>query len=220
MNSSNLLNRPQLYFNIDGVGELGIGFMLASGAAILWQQAHSAPNSIWNRWYTFLILLFLVLSVIQHGSKAIKNHITYPRTGYVEYRKRDTFWIPMILGAVVAALGGAGLVTAVRRHWDIAAVAALLGLAFAAHYAYNFVRTAPWKWVVAGVMAGASLAIVVIPAKWLETLAGGSSDLNSAATKGTLLYFFAAYGIIFLVSGAISFWLYLRCTHAALAEDQ
>jgi hypothetical protein len=63
--STNLLeDRPLLYCNIDGVGELGIGFMLASGAAILWQQARSASYSIWNRTSTFLILWLLVVAVI------------------------------------------------------------------------------------------------------------------------------------------------------------
>lgn len=218
--STDLLDRPKLYFNIDGVGELGMGFMLASGAAILFLQAHSAPNSIWNQTYTFLVLWFVVIAVIHYGSKAIKNRVTYPRTGFVEYRKRDVVWLPMILGAVAAALGAAGLAIVLRRHADLTIVAALLGLLFAARYAYGFVRTVPWKWSVAAAMALASLAAVAVPSPWLATLAGSSHDLNTARTMGMLLYFFAAYGILFLISAAISFWLYLRHTQAPAPEVQ
>src|ERR1035437_5315900 len=96
----NLLDRPMLYNNIDGVGELGLGFMFVAFATLMWLQAHSAPDAIWHRVYTLLVLMGIVLPVIHYGSKAIKERITYPRTGFVAYRKRDTVWLPMVLGAL------------------------------------------------------------------------------------------------------------------------
>jgi hypothetical protein len=120
----------------------------------------------------------------------------------------------MMLGAVVAAFGSVGMVMAVWKHWDITPVAALVGVVFAARYAYAFVRTVPWKWAAACVMAVASAAVIFIPTEWLGRLAGG------VGLRGTLIYFSAVYGCIFLISGAISFWLYLRHTQSPIAGAQ
>ena len=49
-------------------------------------QAHTPREAIWNQMYGFLIYVGIMLAVIHYGSKAIKTHVTYPRTGFVEYR--------------------------------------------------------------------------------------------------------------------------------------
>src|ERR1035437_4932599 len=103
-----LLARPKLYNNIDGVGELSGGVMALSYAMLLWFQVHAPAGSAWHQMYTMFIYVGLMCAVIHYGSKAIKTHITYPRTGFVEYRKRDRVR-PMILGFCVSALVGAGL---------------------------------------------------------------------------------------------------------------
>src|ERR1019366_6838516 len=87
-----LLQRPKLYNNIDGVGELGMGFMLLGFALLMWLQVHSPGSAIWHKVYVVLPLILLLGSIIDQGSKAIKRHITYPRTGFVEYKKRAKVW--------------------------------------------------------------------------------------------------------------------------------
>ena len=81
-----LLQRPKLYNNIDGVGELGIGCMILGCALLMWLQAHAPAGSLWHKLYVVLPLIFLIVSLIDRGSKAIKKRITYPRTGFVEYQ--------------------------------------------------------------------------------------------------------------------------------------
>src|SRR5579863_3686224 len=116
---SSVLDRPKAYCNIDGVGELSIGFMCLSFAAMSWIQMHSGRHSFWNSPWIFPVFLIVLVSILHYGPKAIKERVTFPRTGYVEYRKRDTVWIPMILGAAVSAVFSVCIVLAIRHHWQL-----------------------------------------------------------------------------------------------------
>ena len=87
-----LLNRPKYYNNIDGLGELGGGFMALSFGFIQWMQVRSPAHSAWHSMWVFCIYFGSMWAIHRYGTKAIKEHITYPRTGFVEYRKRDRVW--------------------------------------------------------------------------------------------------------------------------------
>ena len=205
------LNRPKAYCNIDGVGELGLGFMGLGYAAIEWLKLHSPRNSVWNQMYT----LFIWIGVIHYGTKAIKNHITFPRTGFVEYRKRDTLWLPLIVSFVVSAMVSAGVVFALHRRWNLTTPVSLFGLVFAAAYAYGIARTAVrWKWGVVGVMVIGSLIIATLPAHVVGAVANHSWITRQfrAELVGATLLNITLYGATTLISGGISFWLYLRHT--------
>ena len=210
------LNRPKAYYNIDGVGELAMGFMCLAYSLLGWLQAHASKDSIWHGMPAFLVYVGLMCLILHYGPKTIKKHITYPRTGFVEYRKRDTVWRPMILGAVVSAAISAGLMVALRRHWNLTTPVSLIGLLFAASYAYGIARVgmARWKWVVVCVVALGSVAIAVLPADVVGAVGGGTS----ATYRGAFLLTFMLYGAVLLVSGGISFWLYLRHTEAPAQE--
>ena len=220
-----LLDRPKFYYNIDGVGELGIGVMLLGCALLQWLQIHSPKGSIWNSWVALFLWIGLMLSIIDHGSKAIKKHITFPRTGFLEYQKRDTVWRPLViaLGASVLA-GGMSFVLAARSHWDIGrshwgltTPAALFGLVFAASYAYRFAKAVRWKWAVVLAMAICSLVIALLPANLVGSLAKNSWLIATypARSVGVLLLSISLYGMLILISGGISFLLYLRHTEPA-----
>lgn len=43
----NLLGRPKEYYNVDGVGELSIGFMCLGFALLGWLQLHAPRGSAW-----------------------------------------------------------------------------------------------------------------------------------------------------------------------------
>jgi hypothetical protein len=90
----------------------------------------------------------------------------------------------------------------------------LIGLLFAASYAYGIARTVRWKWAAAWVVALGSIVIAVLPADVVGALAGHSS------VRGAFLLTFILYGTVLLVSGGISFWLYLRHTEAPAPEAQ
>jgi hypothetical protein len=214
----NLLDRPRLYYNIDGLGEVNLGVMFLGFALLLWLQAHSPESSVSHKmaWFFFLGLA----CVMHYGTKAIKTHITYRRTGFVEYRRSDRLR-NAIMAAVLGALIPFGLVAAYRRHWDITTAASLGGLVFAAAYAYQIARAVRWKWVVAGAIALGSLAITVLPAHVLGALANDSlTQPFPAKLVGAILLSLMTYGTILLLSGGISFWLYLRHTQAPMQESE
>jgi len=200
MTPREIARRPLLYNNIDGVGELGLG-LLFSGCAMIWLFVP----------HLSMIYFAILIAIIHYGSKAIKERITYPRTGFVEYRRSQTVWIPAILGAVVSPLLLAAFVVAHRLHWKITTPAALYGLIFAAGYAWRLALTVRWKWAIAALMAGGSLTIAFLPADLITWAAGGSRP-------GPLLFIFLFCGTLLLISGGITFWFYLRHTHPPVLE--
>ena len=214
-----LLDRPRFYYNIDGMAELGGSVTCLGYALLLWLQTHSSANSVWHRISIFAFVGLML--VIHYGTKAIKTHITYPRTGFVEYRKRYRRLTTIIAGAL-AALVPVGLVIGSRRHWDITTPASLMGLVFAAAYAYQIARPVRWKWVVVWAMTLGSLMIAFLPVDVLGALANDSSAAHPVRAKlaGTTLLSLMIYGTMLLISGGISFWLYLRHTEAPAQEDQ
>ena len=205
-----ILNRPKTYYNIDGVGELAMGSMCLGCGLLMWLQAHAPKDSFWHGMPAFIIYFGLMCLILHYGPKAIKKRITYPRTGFVEYRSRDSHWRPAIHGAVAGA-AAVGLAIALRRHWNMTTPASLFGLLFAATYAYHFARTVRWKWVVAGVVALGSVAIAMLP----PDLVGAWADHS---WQGAFILIMTLYGVVLLVSGGISFWLYLRHTEAPAPE--
>lgn len=211
-----LLNRPRCYYNVDGVGELGTGFMCLGFGFMEWMQLRAPENSVWNKPYTLIVFILAMSATIKYGSEAIKKRITYPRTGFVEYRKRETVWVPMILGAVVAAAVAVLLGVARRAHWQLATPASLIGLLFAGSYACGFARTARWKWIVAVAMTVASVWLAILPPEGTAAVIAHSWVARLFPPKAieTFLINLALFGVLLLLSGAISFVLYLRQTRA------
>ena len=216
------MHRPKAYNNIDGVGELGIGFMCLAYALLGWLQIRSPKGSVWHGMPAFIIYVGVMLAIIHYGTKAIKKHITYPRTGFVEYRKRDTLWRPMIIAFVVSVPTSAGFAIALRKHWDMTSPVSLIGLFFAATYAYGIAGTVRWKWLVVWLMALGSVVIAMLPADLAGAMANHSPVIDPFPARwvGAFWLTMALYGTLTFISGGISFWLYLRHTQASEQQPQ
>jgi hypothetical protein len=214
-----LLKRPTSYSNIDGTGELGVGFMSLGYALLLWLQLHTPKDSIWNQMYVLFIWVGLMVAVIHFGTKAIKNRITYPRTGFVAYRTRNIIWLAVV-AFVISALASAGVAFAARSHRDVAMPVFFIGIFLAACYAYGIAKAVPWKWAVVLALVLGSLALAVLPGDLTPALSGGAllPAWFSARNAWTFLLCLILYGTLLLISGAISFWLYLRHTQAQAKE--
>jgi hypothetical protein len=193
-----------------------MGFMCLGFALLLWLQVDTPQDAIWHRLYVVLPYLGMMLMAIHYGSKAIKAHITYPRTGFVEYRKRSRSKIAIGLGAgALGALFTLGWSIAFRSQWDIAAPACLMGgLLFAAGYAYGFDKAVPWKWIVVCALTLHAIVVALLPASFFGAIADDSWVTHPARTKlvGAFVLSLIIYGAIFLISGGISLFLYLRHT--------
>lgn len=220
-----LLKRPTAYNNIDGTGELGMGFMCLGYGLLMWLQLHSPKDAIWHQMYVLMIWIGLMVAMIHYGIMAIKNHITYPRTGFVAYRTQSRIWTA-IIGFVVGALASAGFALAARSHRHIVMPVFVLGLFFAAGYASAIARSGGvnalfrWKWAVVLAQVIGSLLIALLPEDLTAALSGGSSvpPPFSARSVGAFLLCIMLFGALFLISGAIGFWLYLRHTQAPAKE--
>lgn len=220
-----LLKRPKAYNNIDGTGELGMGFMCLGFALLIWLQLNTPKDSIWNQQYVLFIWVGLMAAMIYYGIKAIKNRITYPRTGFVSYRKQSIIWTAIVASAV-SALSVACLALAAYSHRHIVMPVFFIGLFFAAGYAFGIARSGGvnalfrWKWVVVLAQVIGALQIALLPEDLPAALAYGPSvpAWFSASSAGAFLLWLMMYGTLLLISGAISFWLYLRHTQAPAKE--
>ena len=221
--TGNLVDRSKQYANVDGVGELSIGVTCLGYALLGWMQMRSPEHSAWHGMLTLFVYVGALCAVIHYGTRAIKQRITFPRTGYVEYRKRDTVWLPMILGACVSAMVAAAVSIGMRSHWNLTSVASLTGVLFAVSYAWRIARSVQWKWIVAVLLAASSLVVGLLPASALDALIGDSlvtpSHMPTQAFAAVWLCM-TAYGVLTLISGSISFWLYPRRTQPPAPEGE
>jgi hypothetical protein len=79
-----LLDRPKLYSNIDGTGELGYGVLFFGYGLLLLLMMHLPEKSFWH--VNSALFYICLLVIVGFGTIAIKKYITYPRTGFVKYR--------------------------------------------------------------------------------------------------------------------------------------
>ena len=216
-----LLQRPKLYNNIDGLGELGLGLFGLGSGLLNCLQGRSPGDSVWEGWKG-MVWFWLMIGVIYYGTKAIKKHITYPRTGFVEYRRRKRTWLSaLVLGGTTAVLAGLCARFAARSHWDIdgshwglTTPIALLALLFVPIYVWRIANVIRWKWVAAVAMSICSVGIAMLPAGVVGAVAGSRSAVATVPERsfGAAMLTSMLYGAILLLSGAISFVLYLRHT--------
>jgi hypothetical protein len=219
-----LMQRPKFYGNVDGVGELGVGFTFLGLALLLWPQIGLPDDSIWNRMDVSFLCLGLLLLVSHYGTKVIKKHITYPRTGFAKYRTEYSIWslVPGIFGIIGIVL----ILVLPTPHWDLAHRSrwlstinnALVGLVLTAFYAINFARPTRWKWIVTGLMLFSAIASAWLPADVVAVLDRDSRGVAWFTTDkmvGVLLLTMLLDGVLLLISGGISFVLYLRHTQPA-----
>jgi len=211
-----LLDRPKLYNNIDGVGELGASILCLGYSLILLLIMRSPAESVWHR-SSFLFFVGMLL-LIHYGTKAVKTRITYPRTGFVEHRKQ---WRTAAIGAGVGALATFALTVVFRRRWDNSMLASLGWVVLATGYGYNAAKALRWKWFIAGAMAVASLVITFLPVNFVRAVGREfPARPDQAKFLGTILLSAMVYGALLMISGGISFWLYLRHTRPPAQEGQ
>lgn len=207
------IERPCAYNNVDGVAELGMGFMLLGFAAFQWLNAHTPQTAVWHRVYVLFAYLAILSLVLHYGTKFIKERITYPRTGFVAYRKQH-LRRTVILSFCAGALAPLVFATAARSHWHFAAVPLIFGLAMTATV-LRLTKPAPWKWIIAGATLIATGVTAFLPAEFFAALIDDSDMAKHPALTqmiGGSLLCSAVYGAIFLISGSISLWLYLHNT--------
>jgi drug/metabolite transporter (DMT)-like permease len=189
---------------------MGIGVMMLGFALVRYLQGVLPETWRGKHDPAGLLLLFggmgAVLGLIQWGTKAIKKYITWPRTGYVAYRRdRKSRWI-VIVAAAAFATGCVCLMEFTRRH-DWISLQRMCYLALwvpvYALWIYRMERHHPWKWLVLFFMALGLLAIGLI----------GPGDIVGLGRPVGLFL-----GLTWLGSGAATLYLYIRHTQPPAPE--
>ena len=216
-----ILERPNLYENIDGSSELMLGCMVIGFTVFGWVGFHSRQDSIWNKVYTLLIFVALMLTAILYGRKVMKRRITYRRTGFVSYQNPG-LWRPGLIGFLAASLAcGLALLTSRRVDSDPTVLATIgLGLLLAAAYAYRIARVARWKWIIATLLVISAFVIAILPVQLASAPMNqpGLPIALNVRLLGFLFWYNASSGVILLISGVVSLALYLHDTRGAETE--
>ncbi len=158
VNLQDIESRPQRYWTVDGLPELVMGFLW-----ILWGVVFLIPEILpkgdWTKPFWSIAPFFLAGSGFAATwlTKRLKARYTFPRTGYVEWKKpkMEHNLSAALLGFVVAAALGVGI--AMSRANDLADfIAPATGILFSAGFLFAGRRfqLPMYVW-----LAGASLVI-------------------------------------------------------------
>lgn len=190
--------RTRRYFYEDGFVEIAVGLLFLILGGYFFASVTLAETSRVRSWLQASLLLVICAGVFLVGRlvRFLKTRITYPRTGYVAYKKRADGPRRRVAAGLSGAVIGASLsallaISPSAKAW----LPALNGLLLAAAV-YLFARRAdvPRFHVLAAVSAVIGLAVVL----------GGFEDI-----RGVSLYY-AAFGGALILSGLVALRLYLR----------
>jgi hypothetical protein len=211
------LRRHKRYDNIDGTGEMFFGAMYLAFALDSYVSAALPQGTFYQKGLGQFVVMYGILipvfCLVAWGSKAIKRHITWPRTGYVAPLKvtRSSSIARMVFVAALAA-AAAGVFAMVRWGrlpngamlqriaWLAMAVACY---AVAAHW---LSKEHPWKFFVALFMA-AGLAAYAI----------ARPDGSNAEFFRPVMVF---TGMVWMASGGATLYLYIRRTAPPAAGSE
>lgn len=190
--------RTKQYFYNDGLTEIALGIMFLMLGGYFFGSIALPANSLAKTWLdaSFILVIFAGMFIVRRLVRFLKFRITYPRTGYVSYKKKEIG--PRRRAAAAVSGGVVAIVLAVLlavspsvKSWLPALNGVLLGFAISL-----FARRAEIArfYVLAAASAVIGLAIAL----------AGIGDV-----KGISLYY-AVFGGAVVISGLAALILYLR----------
>lgn len=204
-----IAKRTQRYWYEDGIWEIAFGLLNLMLAGFYWIT--SSFN--WEGPQAFILPLFqvgVILAGVWGINKLVrwmKEHITYPRTGYVVYhqptRKNR---VQRIILAAVLSIGLGGLIAALAEMRTTAnQIAIIVGIVMAAMLVYLGIRFQLMRLYVL-----AALTII---------LGYFAARLNAQETVSYAL-FFAGFGLLMIGSGTTALLLYMNRIRPSQADDE
>ena len=196
-NLINLEHRSRQYWNIDGLPELGMGLLwIVWGGAWLFGQSLPKGGASQMYWMFAPVLLVVTGLASTWAVRKLKARITFPRTGYVEWKEPTrTHRLGAAALAIAAGAAIAGLAVARRRVDGFAPLAApalgvLLSLGFVGA---SVTQRAPHLLVLGGVALALGVAFGRVDAGW--------EAMN---------WLFVALGAVTALAGALRLRLFLK----------
>jgi hypothetical protein len=200
--------RTMRYFYDDGLVEIAVGIMLLMLGGFFFGQLALPPGSLLKTWLhsAFILVIFAGVFIGRRLVRFLKFRITYPRTGYVAYKKKEVGprrrAVAAVSGGIIAAALSTLLAVAPSlRAWLPAVNGLLLGAAV-----YLFARRTEIGrfYVLAAASAIIGLALAF----------AGFGDI-----EGVILYY-AVFGVAVAVSGLAALAVYLHRTRAGGEESR
>ena len=192
--------RTQRYWYIDGLTELGFGFVCLLLAGYFFLQATLPDASPASQYLNLALMAFIFFSsyAFRYAVRKVKERITSPRTGYVAYRRTPHH---KRLALIAAALFSAGIFAAVLSFFILGGqdqwMAAVSGLIIAAIWAILGYRLIILRFFA---LAGFSLA------------AGLLASLIHLDQEMGLVVYYGLFSLAMLVSGGLTLQSYLRAS--------
>jgi hypothetical protein len=184
------LKRPARYQFVDGVYEMAIGLMLMALVPL-----NRLDKSVSYKLISLTWILF-IYGAISYGVYALKKRITYPRTGYVRYKRScANRWIAGLAGFAVAV--GVGILFRRFRHAAIVfPFPESMAVFWALLYALMTRIDQGWRWIAILAMIGGPVLVSTSPLepRWVNALSTGF------------------LGLVVFASGVATFILYLHRT--------
>jgi hypothetical protein len=212
-----IASRPHRYENVDGTTEISFSLMIFAMVLVGYLTAIAEKNALLPHGFGGYALVFVGTWVpfVLFGTvltRTIKRHITYPRTGYVAYRRitGENRWRTVFFAVAlsVAAAILAALAPLIQRNHESSMVRALMIFGFLGPYAFfalNASKEHPWKRYMVCAMAIGLLTIAF--------LVPGSTERLS---RPVMVF----SGSAWLVSGVATLAVYIRNTHAPAVGDE
>ena len=114
-NMHQMQKRLNRYWYVDGISEIGFGLLCLILGAYFFGISYFEENSLLFQLLSIGFVLIIIGAAygINRFVSFLKNRITYPRTGFVAYRRMRSYW-RWLIGALVGALS-AGLMIFLTR---------------------------------------------------------------------------------------------------------
>jgi hypothetical protein len=202
-----VIQRTQRYWYIDGLAEIAVGVLILI-LGLFYLLLYVIPNEslaapLVGIGQPLIILLFWWLG--GKSVRALKERITYPRTGYVAYPRKTRKFSRMALAGIT------GLV--------VSAAFALVQMAL--HINQNMIpMLAAAAMALAIAVLGYRFGLVRFYGLALYTLAlGVITEFLPLVDLQQNAFLFSLFGLGWIVSGSITFIRYLNSTTPASQED-
>jgi hypothetical protein len=191
-------NRARRYWYVDGLNEIAFGGLcVLLGVYFQVQGSLQIPSNLRQMLEAGLVMFILAIVLLLNKLVSfLKERITYPRSGYVSYRRPNTirrFATGLLAAAIASVLSAVLMIAPAGLDW----MAGLTGLALAAVWLFI-----AWRFQLSRFLA---LSLV--------SLGGGIflALIQPDGVAGVAAMYFLE-GAALLVSGGITFWAYLRAT--------
>jgi hypothetical protein len=202
-----VIQRTHRYWYEDGLNEIATGCMFVGCGLLLFMMYSVPPGSLLAPVLAigFVILVAFGGLAVSRAVKAVKNRVTYPRTGYVSYRRPGSSGRPYVVWAGVGiGLAVLGIILSkVHAPLWLGSMAMAQGLLMGAVLFYLGHRLGLTRFYVLAFLS-ALIGVVV-------ALNGFDDALSSAA-------YFGEMGLVVTASGLFTLRTYLRQSQPPVEE--